>query len=399
MSHPPAPDSVPADGTESVATGGLVLVAAGFWLLVAMTWGAQLHYAERLAGGASSLVGSLRYAGLLSAPWIPATILILLLGRWRPLLGGRWRRNLGIHLLAILLVALFTNTVHALTAPGAPQGVAAVLRDGASGAVRWIHVIAMVYLFLVLGLNAVDHRSALRSRELALARREAELARARLHAISAQLRPHFLFNVLHTIGQLWRAGRGEAAEAMLDGLGSLFRRMQRASEEQEVTLNEELALARAYLELERIRFSDRMSVEVEVEDGVGSYPVPSLILQPLVENAVRHGISTDSEAGCVTIRARRTDGGLVLEVEDDGPGPGAAATRAAGNESRGGGADGQGGPDGGGGTGLRIVRERLHRVYGSRQSFTLEAVPGGRGARARLELPAISTGRIEEEGG
>lgn len=396
MSHPRsdarqegAPGGSPASGGEAsgeavgnrnardaAGPGPLLLlaVAAGFWITVGVAWGTQLHYSALLSGASSSLVAQLRYGLLASAPWVPATFLILLLARRYPLLGGAWRRNAWIHLAALPAVALGTNLLQKLVLVSGGPGV--ILRETAAGAVRWIHVIALLYLVFVVGTNAVEYWAGLRRREVRLARMEARLAEARLQALTARLRPHFLFNVLHTVGQLWRSGRSEEADAMLDGLGALFRRVHRAAEAERVSLTDELDLIREYLHLERIRFADRLTTEFEIEPAARRCAVPTLILQPLVENAIQHGVSADSRAGRVVVRARRAGGRLVMEVEDDGPGPG--ATSGPGRVPR----------KGSGGDGLRIVRQRLAQLDpGAR----LDLLPGtsGRGTRARIEIPAL----------
>jgi LytS/YehU family sensor histidine kinase len=156
---------------------------------------------------------------------------------------------------------------------------------------------------------------------------------------------------------------------MLDRLGALFQRVQASTRRLEVSLEEELAMVRDYLAIEEARFRDRLRVHVEAAPGTGDCLVPPLVLQPLVENAVRHGISARSSAGRIDVRAWREDGRLHLSVADDGPGLGSPS------------------PAEGTGVGLPNTRERLAQLYGAEQSLTLERPEAG-GTRVHLVLPA-----------
>jgi two-component system LytT family sensor kinase len=183
-----------------------------------------------------------------------------------------------------------------------------------------------------------------------------------------QLQPHFLFNTLHTIASLVRDGRGEAATSTIARLGELFRQTLGNLQRDEVPLREELSFIEAYLEIEQTRFSDRLTVRFEVDRGTLEAPVPNMSLQPLVENAIRHGIARDPSAGRIEIRARQHDGRLRIEVRNDGP-------AYAGNGH---------GPAGG--VGLANTRARLSRLYGSGYRLDLAPDEAG-GTLAVLEVP------------
>jgi LytS/YehU family sensor histidine kinase len=183
-----------------------------------------------------------------------------------------------------------------------------------------------------------------------------------------QLQPHFLFNTLHTIASLVRDGRAEAATSTIARLGELFRQTLGNLQRNEVPLREELSFIEAYLEIEQTRFSDRLAVRFDVDRGTLEALVPNLSLQPLVENAIRHGIARDPSAGRIEVLARRRDGALRIEVRNDGP-------AYAGN--------GEGST---GGVGLANTRARLYRLYGAR--YRLDLLPGaGGGTVAVLEVP------------
>ena len=151
--------------------------------------------------------------------------------------------------------------------------------------------------------------------------REVELADARLRALRAQLRPHFMFNALNSVAMLVRSGRGTEAVDTIARVSDLLRDGLVDDDRAEVTLEEEVALARRYLAVEEVRFADRLEVRVELTEPAKAARVPRLILQPLVENAVRHGIGARAAAGRIGIRARVSGRELIVEVSDDGHGP------------------------------------------------------------------------------
>ncbi len=195
---------------------------------------------------------------------------------------------------------------------------------------------------------------------------KAQLAQAELRALRAQINPHFLFNTLNSIAALIAQDPGRA-EALTERLAEIFRYSLRGSELENVTLGDELDFIRSYLDIERARFGRRLQVAEQVEAGTESCEVPALILQPLVENAVRHGVAARPEGGRVRVSAALRDGHLVLEVEDDGPGF---------RED-----------DAADGFGLHSVRERM-RVLGQGHRLEIESGPG-RGTLARVRLPVI----------
>ncbi len=208
-------------------------------------------------------------------------------------------------------------------------------------------------------------------RAAAVERVRAELAQAEVRALRAQLHPHFLFNTLNSIASLIPT-HPKAAEEMTTRLADVFRYALRASERDRAPLAQELDFLRAYLAIERVRFGDRLKVEEHVEPGVLNAAVPTLLLQPLVENAVRHGIAPRPQGGTIRLAARSEHGRLVLEVADDGLGFDPASPRTTT-------------PDDDGGFGLHAVRERL-RAEGMADAIAVESAPG-KGTRVRITLP------------
>ncbi|HJQ39249.1 MAG TPA: histidine kinase [Thermoanaerobaculia bacterium] len=221
-----------------------------------------------------------------------------------------------------------------------------------STATSFFHLDFIVYWGIVGIVHAFDTRRRLRERDLLLA--QAQLANLRL-----QVQPHFLFNTLHTIASLVRDGSSHAAVTMIAGLSDLLRYSLDNAGRDRVPLSEELEVVRRYLEIQQTRFSDQLHVNVEMEPDTRDAAVPTLLLQPLVENAIRHG-----NPGLVDVRTRRDDGTLVVEIENDG-----APLNGHLRE----------------GIGLSSTRRRLEQLYGARASLELmNREPAGVVARVRI---------------
>src|ERR1043166_731892 len=204
--------------------------------------------------------------------------------------------------------------------------------------------------------------------------RDVELSAARLRALEGQLQPHFMFNALNSVAMLVRGGRGPEAVEMIARLSDLLRKALADDDRVEVTLGEEVALAERYLEIERVRFADRLAVQVTMSDEAKAALVPRLILQPIVENAVRHGVGERAAPGRVEITARTAQRDLIVTVRDDGPGPNGSSTSS------------------GNGVGLKNTREQLKTAYGAAARFTLEHGPD-QGTIATLVIPLRSEER------
>lgn len=228
-------------------------------------------------------------------------------------------------------------------------------------------MVALYWLYAG-ALAIVASTRALRRREQDSLELKASLAEARLAGLRSQLNPHFLYNVLNTAAMLAREQRTGETVAVLTRLGELLRYVLTEAASGDSELRDEVEFLRRYLELERIRFADRLQVCFEVDPAVEGVRLPSLLLQPLVENAVRHGISQKPGAGHISIRAHRSGPNLELEVRDDGPGPAAQSDSAHA------------------GVGMRNTRDRLSTRYGASARLTVDAAPGG-GTVAVVTIP------------
>jgi LytS/YehU family sensor histidine kinase len=227
-----------------------------------------------------------------------------------------------------------------------------------------------VYFMIVAIYNAFAYYHMYHREKSAISDLEARLAEAELSALKMQLQPHFLFNTLNAISVLMTEDI-EKANQMLVRLSELLRVTLESSGRQQVSLKQELDFLERYLGIERIRFSDRLSVHIDVEPETLDACVPNLILQPLVENAIRHGIAPRAEGGRLDVRARRRNGKLELEIHDDGPGmeQGHAEPR--------------------NGIGLANCRARLAQLYGDDQGFEYGPPPDG-GFSVVLTLPFLT---------
>jgi signal transduction histidine kinase len=305
------------------------------------------------------------------APWAAWALVIFALCDRVPLERGRWARALAVHvpfsvLTMILMIALLVAVDHWL----------GLVRPGRSLESHFvINLRSYAEFELILYWAAVGAHSALRWHEAYLAqsteraRLEADLSDATLRALKAQLNPHFLFNALNSVMTLIDSDPA-GAQRMLVRLSELLRTTLAASDEQEVTLERELELVRRYLEIERIRFGDRLAVVIEAPDSTLDLRVPALVLQPLVENAIVHGLSRRPGPGCVEVRARVSGDDLVLTVRDDGPGLRQPSTRA------------------GAGIGLGNLRSRLERLHGDAFELAVADDPRG-GACVTVVMPAV----------
>ncbi len=338
----------------------------GGWTLVGLFGIAQSYFTARLSGTPEPDPD--RWKWTLESVWLwalftPAIFWVA----WRgPLERGKGGRNTLVHVAAALAIAAVDVVFDYLFEP--LIGEMAVRSFAARFAGKsFINVFS--YAALVGIAHAVRYARVAAERRVREAALERELLQARLQALEAQLHPHFLFNTLHTVASLVRIGEGQGAIRMLTGLGDLLRLALRPRDAQEVPLAEELDFVGRYLEVEGVRFQDRLRTAVDVAPDVPADAlVPHMILQPLVENAIRHGVESSASAGCVSIRVHREGGMLHLTVRDDGPGPNGGKEK------------------GGRGIGLGNTRARLRHLYGDRHRCELAAGEES-GAVATIAVP------------
>jgi two-component system LytT family sensor kinase len=294
--------------------------------------------------------------------WALATPLLYWVSLRFPVDRMSWRRNFFVHLAASLGMTLIDTAAigwvdllfHATKMRFGERYSSQLLLDG------------FVYFAVAALAHAQRYRELYLERTLRAAELENQLARAQLQTLEAQLKPHFLFNTLHSVASLVRLKRNDDAVRMIAELGALLRTALDRDGAQEVPLDEELAFVERYLAIQRIRFADRLRVSLQVDPAVRDALVPHLVLQPLVENAVCHGVEESQAPVLVELSARADGDRLLLVVRDSGGGPSEKARA--------------------GGIGLANTRQRLAALYGQAQRLELVAGAQG-GAEARLEIP------------
>ncbi|HEY5911480.1 MAG TPA: histidine kinase [Verrucomicrobiae bacterium] len=341
---------------------GLLFFA--FWTLIGLSFACQFHISTSQAGLDVSWKQAISYA---LADWYVFAVLslpVIRLARVYHFEAGKRGRSLAVHAAGS---ALFSGAYMVLRAwVGTWQSQAGFLQAFQPLLVKTWHFNLLLYWVMVAVACAFDYYRKYRDRELRTAELENRLAQARLQALQMQLNPHFLFNSLHSISALMHKDI-EAADRMISRLGELLRAALDSSDAQEVSLRQELDFVKKYLELEQIRFGNRLVVRIEAAPETLDAQVPNLILQPLVENAIRHGIEPHARAGQIKLQASRQGDGLALEVHDNGEG---LPQNAAPSE----------------GVGLSNTRARLRTLYGDAHEFEMRGAAGG-GLMVRVLIP------------
>ena len=329
---------------------------AGGWLFLALVYAALLYSQSRGAMGPAlsmrvSLENTVAPAAMGWGVW-------WLTGRYTwP--ESRWGPFVGAHLLlAMTFAAVWTAWMLFTVGALGPNGMS---RDAVLHAALPWHVVMGLLLYGVIAGSSYGARGALQSRDLRLAAEHAERLRAEaeLAALRAHINPHFLFNTLHSVSELLRM-EPVVAQGAIERLSELFRYALRLDRHHVslVRLEDEWKFTDSYLWLERLRLGPRLRVDADIDDDALDCLIPPFTLQPIAENAVRHGLSPKPAGGTLVIRARETDGRLVISVRDDGVGTDLAVV------------------DASAGLGLRSVRQRLAARYGAAASVDVAGAAG-----------------------
>ncbi len=317
--------------------------------------------------------------------WAPLTFLVLRLTRRYPIESQRRAATvlrlaligLGVVALQMVLDWLCITALGKLLRNEPPA-----LRTFLFLGVYKSHLYYGVYWMIVGAAHALEYHRRFRESELVSSQLETRLAHAHLDRLKAQLHPHFLFNAHNTIVSLIAKKENEVAIQMLTRLSDLLRISLTRSAQQCVTVREELETLGLYLDIQRERFRDRLTIDVIASAEVDDAEIPHLLLQPLVENAFRHGLENVSEDARLEVSVTREGNELMCRVRDNGPGlddghPTAAGARTPGPA---------GAASTGNGIGLANTQERLRQLYGPAQSLALAAAPGG-GCTVTLRFP------------
>lgn len=344
--------------------------SAGVWAAIALFGATQTVLVMRAQGMQHAWIALYATQFLTWLPWAAATPFVLALGERfqieRPTaatLTTHAAACAGLDVLASAWVALLERLLDPWANAGAESSFLSLwVEHGFNNILQSLFLYAAV---LAAGYIVRSRRRLAQQRIDAALLREA-LTRAQLDALRRQIEPHFLFNTLNSAVALMREGRTDAAADTVVALSDVLRRLIENSPQQEISLGEELECLTQYLAIQKIRFADRLRVEIEVPEALLDARVPCLVLQPLIENAIQHGIAARAGAGRVRLTVACVNGHLHLSVYNDGPALASSPAQS--------------------GIGLANVRTRLQHLYGDAFAFDLHDVPS-RGVEAALSLP------------
>jgi two-component system, LytTR family, sensor kinase len=327
------------------------------------------------------------YYSAINLFWAAVSPIVLWLTYRFAIERSRWIPNLAIHVLAASVLSFAALAYQALIdhyfSVFPPMVDGGLLREyrhlivmyfqGGQHAVPQVSPGVLIYFAILGSIHAFDYYQRYRDRELQAARLREQLAQSQLQVLRAQLQPHFLFNTLNSIVGLIRNHENKAAVNMTTQLSDLLRQVLAYSDKQEAPLREEMEVTQRYLEIQQMRFSDRLKIEIHLDPETLDAKVPSLILQPLVENALVHGIAKRASNSLVALRAERRNGVLAIEVYNDGP--------QLPNEWK---------LEKCTGYGLANIRARLQQQYPAQHKFTISN-KGAEGVAANLVIPFSRT--------
>lgn len=351
------------------------LAIVGIWALLGVIYAGPIFYEMHSEGMGHDPRRVFSWGILTWLVWAPLTPAIVWLARRFSLVGDAWKRNLLVHVPSFLLI----STLHTAAATFITLEIDPFDSMGTSPKAFWPRFISrlpglfgsdlLVYGAVIGICYALDYYRKYREREFLATRLEAQLAQAQLDSLRMQLHPHFLFNTLNNIVGLVRDNKNTAAVSMLVGLSDLLRHTLEHSARHEVELREELNFTKLYLSIQEMRFSDRLRIELNIDPATTKAMVPNLILQPLTENALRHGIASSADSGLVGITSAVEDGQLRLTVYDDGAGlPDNWQMKSST------------------GIGLANTAARLQQLYDDNHQFDIRNRPGG-GVEVMILLP------------
>ncbi|HKX27381.1 MAG TPA: histidine kinase [Blastocatellia bacterium] len=347
------------------------LLILGIWMLPGLYFAFQVYLQRAFDQEPLTFMQALWRGLIFWLLWAISSPLILWLARMFPIPRREWLDGLLFHLPAGFIFSLahllcYVLIISWLSHGFPPSSLSELLAEFqpifTSSFAWW----SLVYWTILIATYAFDYYGRYQDGAIKASQLEAQLAQAQLQTLKMQLHPHFLFNTLHSISALLREDP-EAADQMIARLGDFLRMTLQNSGEQVTTLEKELGFLRCYLEIEQIRFQDRLETRFEVDPAAMDAHIPNLLLQPIVENAIRHGVAARQNRGAISIRARRDHSRLLVQVEDNGPG-----LSTPGDNKQ--------------GVGLTNTRARLQHLYGEDFRCEMNNVAEG-GLVVTLEFP------------
>jgi LytS/YehU family sensor histidine kinase len=337
-------------------------------MLVGLFSAGQIYVARAALGDPPPLIPLLVLELPIWGFWAVLTIPIIVLTRRFPLDRTRMVQSILVHgsaAIGIAIVSVAFRMVWYQTFNPYPLSGDSVV-EWFWQYFRQSFIVGFVIYWAAVGVyHAFANHYLFRERELEALRAREQLTEARLQALRMQIHPHFLFNTLNSISALLEDQPGEARRVIAE-LADLLRASLNGQALHVIALEDEMAFLGRYLDIERLRFGDRLEVCIDIDPDTLRAAIPSFLFQPLVENAIRHGIARREHDGRLWLHSRKQDGRLVIRVADNGPGPSRRPVRE--------------------GVGLMNTRRRLEELYGRDQLLSLAARPGG-GTNVRVEIP------------
>jgi two-component system, LytTR family, sensor kinase len=340
-----------------------VLLAGAFWTLLGLAFASQFYFSSARFGNPVSVGWALAHSLVDWYVFAALSLPAVWLARHFAIESPYRARSAMVHVLSSVAFSFAYMVLRGSIATWQSPNASFAQSFNFLLFKTW-HLNLAVYWVIIAVSHAFNYARKFRERELRAAELEKRLTEARLQALQMQLNPHFLFNTLHAISSLMHKDV-EAADRMLVRLGDLLRRALESTDTQEVPLREELDFLSRYAEIEQTRFGDRLKIAMDIDTDTLDALVPNLILQPLLENAIRHGIEPHARAGQIEVTSRREADSLKLEVRDNGSGLNGHIVE---------------------GVGTSNTRARLQQLYAGRQSFELANLTDG-GTAVRVTLP------------
>jgi signal transduction histidine kinase len=379
------PDSASPQGVSASRPWLIWVTSFGVWTVVALAATGSVYGLYRSRGLHMSFATTLSLEFCQILTYAPLTPIAFALALHFSIQRGNWLRRSSLHLLFALVFSLAHTALRFVTPYAAWESKLGGFVSGIWNSqthlfeFKWqifrnlaltntVDDITGTYVPIILVAHALSYYWRFRDREVQSAKLQMQIANSRLQALKSHLQPHFLFNTMHSISSLMLTDV-HSADNMMSRLSDLLRMSLENSEIQTTCLSRELEFAGSYLDIEKIRFEDRLNIVLDIAPETLDAQVPALLLQPLVENAVRHGISRLSAGGQISIAASRDGNHLHLRVRDNGPGLTSAADATSGT-----------------GLGIRATRERLRTLYGNNQSLEIQAMPNG-GVEVSVKIP------------
>jgi len=303
------------DARADARLTGWIWIAA-IWCAAALFDASQTLLTMHLVGAGKAWLRPFLIVSISWLPWALATPFVIELARRWPIVRGEILKAMSLHLAAFAAVSAAAGGWSALLQvifnPWHRNSPPTFVDTWSDLLLEQIVTFVIAYALILAATYVVDSREK-------MARQNEELARAQLAVLRGQMDPHFMFNTLNSIASLVYDQRGDAAVRMIVGLSELLRRASEDSHRAQVTLQEEVEYLQRYIDIQKIRFGDRLRVSIDIPDELLATQVPSLLLQPLVENAIKHGVSKRRSGGEVRVAGMTRDGTLRLTVYNDGP--------------------------------------------------------------------------------